>query len=217
MQQNGGEVKRRRRYESPLRRQQASQTLDRIVGAAHRLFIERGYAQTTIQDVAREAGVAERTVYATVKNKRALLFVVIDAAIAGDTGPQSLAERAEFGAVLDEPDPPRQLVLFASLVRGIHERTSALVRVLQAAAAVDAEMAELWAAHAEGQVDDEARVIRSLEGKRALRSGLGTDEALDTLWALTTPQFFAQVHDHGWSADHYERWLADALQRLLLA
>jgi AcrR family transcriptional regulator len=53
-------VKTRRKYYSPLRADQAEQTRRRILEAGFRLFVDRGYAGTTIAAVAEEAGVSPR-------------------------------------------------------------------------------------------------------------------------------------------------------------
>ena len=51
----------RRRYDSPLRAQQAAETKARIIGAATELFTTRGWAGTGMRDVARRAGWAGAT------------------------------------------------------------------------------------------------------------------------------------------------------------
>lgn len=56
-------VKTRRKYYSPLRAGQAEQTRRRILKAGFRLFVDRGYAETTIAAVAEEAGVSPETIY----------------------------------------------------------------------------------------------------------------------------------------------------------
>ena len=52
---------------------QAQETRRRIAGAARRRFAAAGYACTTVEAVAAEAGVAASTVYAAFKTKAALL------------------------------------------------------------------------------------------------------------------------------------------------
>ncbi len=49
-------------------------TRARLIRAAIELFQERGYRHTSIDDVARQAGVAKGTVYVHFKNKPELLF-----------------------------------------------------------------------------------------------------------------------------------------------
>lgn len=208
--------RRKRAYVSPLRQQQAKDTVARIVAAAVHLFTEKGYGATSIAEVAREAQVAERTVYASFGSKRTLLFAGIDAAIGGDTTAAAVREREWFRSVIDEQDPVRKLDLFAAGVRGIHERTASIFRVVQQAAANDPSVAETLAQHREGQSEDEMRVVDSLARLGVLRSDLNRRSALETIWALTTPNFYAQVAERGWSPQRYERWLADALRQLLL-
>ena len=58
---NSDDVKPPRRYVSSLRDEQARVTRLRILDAARKLFIERGFAGTSIEVIAREAGVAVQT------------------------------------------------------------------------------------------------------------------------------------------------------------
>ena len=63
----------KRRYDSTRRQEQARENRQRILQAAHDLFIGKGYGQTAITDIAAAAGVAVETVYAAFKNKPTLL------------------------------------------------------------------------------------------------------------------------------------------------
>lgn len=63
----------KRRYDSSRRQEQARENRRRILQAAHELFVNRGYGQTTIADVAARADVAVETVYAAYRNKATLL------------------------------------------------------------------------------------------------------------------------------------------------
>ena len=58
-------------------------TRERVVSAARALFDERGFAETTIQDVADRAGVGKATVYYYIESKDQLLGLVIDDTITG--------------------------------------------------------------------------------------------------------------------------------------
>jgi len=66
-------VKAKRRYDSSRRRAQAAATRADILGAAQRLFEDRGYATTTMDAIAAEAGVALKTVYVAFATKSGLL------------------------------------------------------------------------------------------------------------------------------------------------
>src|SRR5262245_16027812 len=51
---------------------------DHILDAATRVFAARGFNVATVRDVAREAGVADGTIYNYFANKDALLFGIFD-------------------------------------------------------------------------------------------------------------------------------------------
>lgn len=66
-------VKKTRAYHSPRRKEQANVTKSRIVAAAMQLMKEKGYADMTLEAIAREAGVAPQTVYAVCGSKKGVL------------------------------------------------------------------------------------------------------------------------------------------------
>src|SRR4249919_1205351 len=77
------EVKRHARSEL-TRRDRARATRLRITKAAYTLFCERGYAGTTMVDIAEAAGVAVQTVYFTFHTKSELLSRTYDFAVLGE-------------------------------------------------------------------------------------------------------------------------------------
>src|SRR6516165_106537 len=99
-----GHVKRRS-YDSPRRREQAAATRAAILDAALKLFVERGYAATSVGAVATEAGVALKTVYAVFGTKRGVLVALRSRLVRGTEDAAPVAEQEWFRAVLDEPDP----------------------------------------------------------------------------------------------------------------
>jgi AcrR family transcriptional regulator len=73
-------ARRRRQYESPLRRQRAAETRDRIVAAGAEIlhgFPVWNWRALTIRAVAARAGVNERTVYRHFANERELRDAVL--------------------------------------------------------------------------------------------------------------------------------------------
>src|SRR3954469_9619333 len=85
--------KTKRKYDSSRRQAQARETQRQVVQGARRLFIERGYAGTTIEQIAQEAGVATETIYATFSNKRAVLARLVQVSVVGDEKDVPLLER----------------------------------------------------------------------------------------------------------------------------
>src|SRR5258705_11288988 len=63
----------KRAYDSRLRRERAEATRLAIAAAAGRLFAERGYAATSIEEIAAAAGVGRATVFSSFGGKPELL------------------------------------------------------------------------------------------------------------------------------------------------
>ena len=70
-----------RKYSSPIRERQSNQTRTNILDATQRLFLERGYAKTTVEAIAQEAGVAKQTVYAVFRSKNGIVAELLDRAV----------------------------------------------------------------------------------------------------------------------------------------
>src|SRR6478672_3864307 len=71
------------------RAERAEATRRRVVEAASRLFVERGYRATTIESVADAADVSVETVYKRFGNKAGLLKAAREVAVAGAPEPQA--------------------------------------------------------------------------------------------------------------------------------
>src|SRR5712664_1978640 len=107
-------VKRKRTYDSSLRKQQASQTRLRILDAAQRLFSDRGYGATTMEQIATHAGVATDTVYASFRNKAGVLHRLLDVRVGGDETPIAILDREGPQKVRGERSQRRQVAAFAA-------------------------------------------------------------------------------------------------------
>src|SRR3954454_24970344 len=110
-------VNRKRRYDSPRRREQAGTTRRAILEAAERLFAERGYAATSVAQVAAAAGVSLKTVYLAFENKPGVLRALWHLQLRGDEDDEPVARRGWYQAVLDEADPVVKLRLNARNAR----------------------------------------------------------------------------------------------------
>lgn len=198
-------------YRSARRQKQAEDTRQEIVRAARRLFVERGYAATTMADIAAEAGVAVQTIYASCGSKRELVAALNDLI-------DEEAGVAELEAQLRSAATPREvLALGVRITAQIQERCGDIVSVLISAAAVEDEaaaaMREGLARHREG-ARKAARRIARLGG---LRDGLGIERAAAAIAVLSSPATYAQLRDqHGWSVDQSREWIEDSLAQLVL-
>src|ERR1700709_163915 len=87
-------VKRRRRYESPRREQQARKTRHEVLTAAEDLFLAQGFAGTTVAAIAARAEVSVETVYKTFGGKPGLVRAICERALQGE-GPVAAETRSD--------------------------------------------------------------------------------------------------------------------------
>lgn len=208
----------RRRYRSPRRQEQARQTRMAILDAAHELFVERGYAATTVADIAATAGVAPETVYAAFRNKPTLLKTLADIRAAGDDQPIPVAQREPFRRLLEEPDARRKLRHYAAAARGMLERGVGEVQlVIRAAASADPTIAELWTDLKRQRLVGATRMATHLAEAGLLRDDLTVDRARDLIWLYIAPEVDGLLVERGWTIEERERWLADTLYGVLIA
>jgi AcrR family transcriptional regulator len=194
-----------------LRQQHGAVTRRAILQAARRLFADRGFANTTVRELAERAGVAVQTIYGTFGSKAGVLMGLVDL----------LDEEAGIEAVLvrirDTEDPREVLRLTARICRQVRERCGDIVLMARQGASTDERIA---AALAEGLARRNAgleMIVRRLDSQGALREGLDPRVATDIAAALATDEICdVLVDQRHWSYDDYERWLADTLAQQLL-
>jgi AcrR family transcriptional regulator len=209
----------KRRYDATGRRRRAEATRARVVAAATKVFLEHGYAGATIPMIAAEAGVALQTVYRAAPGKAGLLEAAVTAAVAGGSARAAVPveDRPAVRAVIEEPDPYRQMRLYAHTQPGIWSRVGPLLRVLEAAAASEPDLRRLQQEQDAQRHAGLTRFARLLADRGALRAGLTPERAADIIVTLgTLATYNSLVVTHGWTDDQYEDWLADSLQHALL-
>jgi AcrR family transcriptional regulator len=211
------EVKKRRDYRSPRRAEQAHETRRRILEAARGLFVERGYAPTTIATIAAQAGVAPETVYAAFGSKPVLLQELIGVAVRGDDDSRPLLERPGPQAVRGAPDQRTQLRLFAEDITSILERVGPLFEVLASAAGADPDIAALHQDVVKMRVRNMRVMVGWLAAKGPLRDGLTLDTAAETVNAITSPHVYGLLtRERRWSRRRFVGWLGETLAAVLL-
>jgi AcrR family transcriptional regulator len=188
-----------------------------VVGAARVLFLDRGYAATTIEAISEESDVPPATVYRLFSSKLGILKALLDVSIAGDDEAVPLQDRPQARALFDDPDPRNQLAGFAGITGGIMSRAEPVYRILVSAAGSDPGAAALLAGQARQRDRGQEQIARSLARAGALRPGLRERDAADIIHALMSPEVYRLlVGDRGWPPRRYERWLKDVLAGQLL-
>jgi AcrR family transcriptional regulator len=191
------------------RQRQALETRRLIAEAAGNLFLERGYAATTMDAIAGEAGVAVSTVYAAFKNKRAVLKEI---RLAWHDRTRAREINAEAAG---QSDPERRLEMVANANRRQWELGGGLIAIYQGAAAADRGAAAELEEALRGR---RAALDRVVEGMgKSLRPGLGVNRAAGILRALCRAEVYQElVEESGWLPEEYESWLGETLKRQLL-
>lgn len=206
-----------RRYVSPRREEAAAQTRQAVLDAARALFVENGYAVTTVEQIAAAAGVSKPTVFAAVGSKSAIMRRLREVAMAGDEDPVPVAARPWFQKALDEKDPHEAVRLHARTVAELHHRAGDLNEVLRSSAGADTELRELWEVAERERRADATTFVDNLMTKTPLRQGLDRDAAVDVVWVLTSADAFHRlVRMRRWSRKRYDDWLAETFADQLL-
>lgn len=207
----------KRKYDSTRRQAQARGTRFQIADAARALFMERGYAGTSVEAIAEQAGVAPETIYATFKNKRKILFFLFDISVGGDDRPVRVIDRPEPQAVLHDTDQHRQLTMFAKGITEILSRAAPVFEIMRGAAKTEPEIANLVQRLTKERLQNMTMVAQHLAANGSLRDGLDKHAAGEIIWALTNQDLYLLfTRDLGWTNEKYASWLSETLTRLLL-
>jgi AcrR family transcriptional regulator len=210
-------VKPRRRYRSSVRAEQARRTQASILEAARALFLEHGFADTTIAAVAERAGVAPETVYARYRTKAGLLEgVFLGALLRDDESVETLKQRL-LGELLHFPDLARRLEGFVRRTARTVELTSPMYAVIAGAGTDVGELAALLRRIREIRFGGQRDFIAAIAEGQPLRPGLTIEDAADTFSALASPELHHILTvDRGWSQRRYVRWLDETVKAALL-
>jgi AcrR family transcriptional regulator len=209
--------KPRRGYVSGTRTEQAQETRKRVIEAATRLFVRRGYATTTMRAIATEAGVSVPTVELLFGTKAQLLHVVIDVAIAGDDEPVPVLSRTWAAEAQSAHGLAEFLSTVAQVLSEAQARSAGVMLAAYEAAASDPDI-ELLIMDRESQRERTATwIVDGVLERAGLRPGLDRAGAIDTVWMLMDPVIFNRLSRHrGWGPARYASWFADGVARWLV-
>jgi AcrR family transcriptional regulator len=207
----------KRRYDGSRRAAQARQLRVDVVDSARELFVTKGYAATTVADVAGAAGVSQQLVFKAFGSKRGLLEKVVDWTLAGDDEPVPMAERPSTIAVREEPTPAGKCALFARHNRLVAARIAPTVSMLRAAADVDGDARSIYRTGEAHRRTACGWFVADLAAAGPLRPGLSEDSATDAVWALAPDLLWTSlVVGAGWEEGAFEQHLAGLVAATVL-
>lgn len=196
----------------PTRANRARATRLRITKAAYTLFCERGYAGTTMADIAEAAGVAVQTVYFSFHTKSELLSRAYDFAVLGEDEPMPPEEQPWYARMVAEPNVTKALRHLVEGVGAILRRATPLDTVVRASAGSDSDTARVRALHERWRAEGYRAMLEFLRAKSALRAGLNPERATQLLLLyLGADVYRVLVHDFGWTHDAWVDWTVATL------
>jgi AcrR family transcriptional regulator len=200
-----------------MREENARRTRAAIVAAASELFTARGYAATSLADVAAAAGVARPTVFAAFGSKPALLRQVLDQALAGDDEPIPVAARPWFQPVWEAATQDIALDAYARVCTLIGGRAAQIFEAVRRAADASPDVTELWNTLQGNRRGGAHMVVMHLQALGPLRPGLDTVRATDLLWVFNDPAHYnSLVLRCGWHETLFTDWLSSHMRQALL-
>jgi AcrR family transcriptional regulator len=209
------EVKEKRKYSSAVREEQAARTRARILDAAAELFLERGYARTTMKDIAVQADVARDTVHAVFGSKARVLTALIDYRLVPDGSVTNVTQLPEALAIRDEVDQRKQIDMLAKFIAGISTELRPVFEILRTASAVEPEMAKVFEEMDQFRMNNMQTYASWIAARGPLR--VSTRQAGEIIWALASLDVARMLCDElGWTESQHARWLSDTLIRTLL-
>ncbi|BCL81214.1 TetR family transcriptional regulator [Ktedonobacteria bacterium brp13] len=201
----------KRTYHSPARERQAEESRQRILQAARVHFLERGYSGTTIDAIAKEAGVSPKTVTAIFGTKQGIMAEMLQPSAFGERYQQLLRQ------IRNASDPIQGVQIIAQICRQIYELLTPELDLLRGATMVSPELMEISQQINARRKHFQGAGVMHLAQQGLLRQELTVTEAIDEFWTLTAYDLYHMlVQECGWSPDQYEAWLIGLLRQRLL-
>ncbi|MGW8768960.1 TetR/AcrR family transcriptional regulator [Streptomyces sp. NPDC055815] len=190
----------KRKYVSPRREEAAAQTRAQILESATRLFAERGYGRVTVADIAAEAGVSSKAVFASAGSKGDILNEIVDTAV------RASGDERTMRAVLAERELESVLEALAHGTRMGNEGLFAVHEAIHKALPSHEDGEALWE---RATADYRAALRTAAQHLHTVAApAYGEDETADLLWFWFGPGGWRTlVAENGWPWDRAEAFL----------
>ncbi|MGO4301544.1 TetR/AcrR family transcriptional regulator [Leifsonia sp. RAF41] len=192
---------------STYRQERALQTRVRIAEAAQSLFARDGYAVTSIEAIAREAGVGTRTVYAAFGAKREILNQICERWL------ERARARELARETLELPDAISRVRGAAHWLTVLYSTDFDVVRILDSALDEDAPTRALLHSKLRGRNRVMDSLIASVE--QELVVPLAEAQAVYRAFAASGV-YLELVVNSGWTPARFQGWLESTLTTQLL-
>ena len=206
----------KRKYDASRRRAAAELTRAAVLRAARELFTSRGYAGTSIAEIARVAGVSVDTLYETVGRKPQLLLAVHDMELAGGDAPVDAEQRDYVKQIRAAPTASAKITAYTEALARLLPRTVPLLESLRAAGETDAACREVYAAVRERRAANMRLFAADLRATGELRDDLDDHTIADLVWSMNAPEYFLLIRSRGRTPEQYAAMVRDVWIQTLL-
>jgi AcrR family transcriptional regulator len=206
-----------RAYRSRRRAEGAARTRSTIVSAARDLLHDKGYARTTVTEVARRADVSVDTLYASVGRKPQLVLAVVDDILGEGQGPIPAAQRAYVAEMVATSGLRAKLRVYADAMGRLQPEIAPLLRALAFAGEQDASCAAAFRQIDERRAANMRLLAADLRATGEVRADLDDAAVGDLVWSTNSWEYFHLLHRRGFTPRRYADHLADLWYRALAA
>lgn len=207
----------KRSYHAPRRREAAEQTRAAILAASRDLFTTRGYAATSVTEIARAAGVSVDTLYAAVGRKPQLLLAVHDMELAAADAPEAAEQRDYVRRIRATPGAAAKIAVYAEALAERLPRTVPLIESLRVAGESDPACRETYQALDERRAANMRLFAADLRATGELRADLDDEAVAALVWSMNSSEYYRLLRSRGWTAQQYAALVRDVWTRTLLA
>lgn len=199
-----------------LRTSRVRENEERIVRAAHQLFVREGYRATTLAAVAAAAGVAPRTIYVRFGTKADLLNRVVGVALVGDLAPQDVVSRGWYQTALSAPTLDERITALVAGSARLVTAAADVVAVAREAEPTEPRLAEQAVADRAATHEAFRRFWTSAHDDGLLPTGSDLAWLADTSSLLAHIETYLLLRDMQPATAHrYGAWLDTTLRRLV--
>jgi AcrR family transcriptional regulator len=190
---------------------QAEETRKEILGSARRQFATKGYAATSLKEIAAEAGVSIQTVYDSVGSKSDLVRRLNDL-IDSESGISEIARTLQV-----ETDPVALCRIPARVTRSVLASSADIIRSVLDGSRADLDLADVAREGGRRHRAGSRAVVDRLAILGHLDPRVSIEEATITVSALADYRLgLILIDDHGLSLNQVEDWIAAATVRNVL-
>lgn len=207
---------KKRRYDSTRRRAAAEETRTAVLVAARRLFTTRGYAATSVAEIAAAAEVSVDTLYAAVGRKPELLLAVHDMELAEGDAPLAAEQRRYVEDVRAADSAAEKIAVYAAALGRVLPRSVPLLEALRVAGHSDAECRRVHQSVSDRRAAHMRLFAADLRATGQLRAELDDDTVADLVWSMNSPDYFQLLGSRGYSPEQYAALVREVWTRTLV-